>query len=121
MKEIPDRDQILSLAEASHLIPTAGNKPPSTMTLYRWTRGVRGVTLPSLRFGRRICIRYGDLLEFAEALARTYERAPVKATPPPRKPKTHRSTAQRAEAIEAAEKRLQAAGYMTTPEDPLDE
>ncbi|OQB43291.1 MAG: hypothetical protein BWY09_00227 [Candidatus Hydrogenedentes bacterium ADurb.Bin179] len=121
MKKIPDHDQLLSLAEATHVIPTAGGRPPAVMTLYRWTRGVRGVTLPSLRFGRRICVRYGDLIRFAEELAQTYEKPSVATVSTPRKQKACRSTAQRAKAIEAAEAHLQAAGFMTAPEDPTHE
>ena len=108
-----DNTTFLSLADAAKRVPTSSGRPPSTMTLYRWiTKGVHGVVLEHRRFGRRIAVTPEALDRFSRALAEVWST--TTANPPAQshdKPK-RRSTAQRARAVEAAEKELHDAGMM---------
>ena len=46
----PEHEELLTLAEASHVIPTR----PDVRTIWRWLeRGCRGVRLDSIRIGGR--------------------------------------------------------------------
>ena len=112
----------LTLAQAAKLIPTSGGKPPSTMTIYRWaTRGVNGIRLKHMRFGRRICVTNEDLAEFARALAEVWltprERKARTAKPAEARTPKPRTAAQREKAVAAAEARLKARGCMSENRD----
>jgi hypothetical protein len=61
---------LLTLTEASKLLPTTNGKKIATETLWRWTqKGCCGVVLKHYRFGRRISTTLPDLLAFGEAVA----------------------------------------------------
>ncbi len=51
----PTNERLLSLTEASKVLPRIGGRKPAVSTLWRWRRkGLRGVCLEYLRVGRRI-------------------------------------------------------------------
>jgi hypothetical protein len=89
------REQIITLAEASHRLPGR----PDISTLWRWrSRGVRGVTLDSVVIGGRRYTSVEALERFAQALT----AAPRPPSPGP--------SAARQRQIAAAEAACEAAG-----------
>jgi hypothetical protein len=63
-------ETVLTLAEASKILPRRNGKRPSIGTLWRWARwGIKGVRLDYLRFGRTIVTSREALQRFFDALA----------------------------------------------------
>jgi hypothetical protein len=99
----PNTETLLTLAEAARLIPPRrANRPTHLSCLYRWTvSGCRGIILESLQIGATRATSREALSRFYAALtAQTQGKAPA-PTPAP---------AHRRRKIEAAERRLAAAG-----------
>ena len=97
-----NREQLLSLGEASRQFPPVNGRHPSPNTLWRWCRrGVHGVTLQYVRIGRRICTTPAACSRFANALAEADE--PLPKTDPERSVVNRRAAHERAEAELAAE------------------
>jgi hypothetical protein len=99
-------EETLSLCEAAKQLPRRrAGKRPNVATLYRWAQvGCRGIRLEVLNVGATKCTSMEALQRFFDRLTAQAEagRAPI---PAPRK-----ISAQRRKQIEAAERRLQAAG-----------
>ena len=67
--EIGLGEDLITLAEASKLLPKLAGRRIAICTLWRWcSRGVRGVRLAHLRAGRRIVTSRKALYEFFAAL-----------------------------------------------------
>lgn len=96
-------EQVVSLTAATKLLPERRRgKRPDVCTLYRWTsNGVRGIRLESIMVGATRCTSAEALQRFCDSLTAQADGGAV--APPPR-PKHRRKQ------IEAAEKRLAAAG-----------
>jgi len=94
----------LTLSEATKILPRINGRHIHTSTLWRWTRGLRGVYLQYVRIGRFIMITEDGLYRFFKELAkRDYERSrssKLKRRRRPRNYDTHRQRAiQESEAI----------------------
>jgi hypothetical protein len=98
-------EETFSLTEAAKQLPCRRKgKRPNVATLYRWTHtGCRGVRLETICIGATRCTSLEALQRFFDALTAQAERRPI--TPLPSK-----LTATRRKQIEAAERRLAAAG-----------
>ena len=96
-------ETLVSLAEAAKTLPRRrAGKKPNVATLYRWTsEGVRGVHLEFLQVGATRCTSVEALSRFFAVLT---EQAAGRPVTPPAKPHHRRKQ------IEAAEKKLSAAG-----------
>lgn len=67
--QIADQTEGLNLAASARRIGELTGHTPSGSTILRWCLiGIRGVSIPYQRCGRRICIRAPDLERFVEAL-----------------------------------------------------
>ena len=65
-----NREKLLSLGQASRWFPEVDGRRPSANSLWRWCRrGVRGVRLPYVRVGRRICTSPRAISGFCNRLA----------------------------------------------------
>lgn len=107
----PNKERLLSLAEAAKVLPPINNKRPAISTLWRWCRkGLRGVKLDYVRVGRNIATSHEALGRFFVALAAA--DTPLDEPPPPLPVPIPRrkSSTRRARSIERAERRLQEAG-----------
>ncbi len=63
-------EQLLSLTEATKVMPRVNGKRPAISTLWRWCRkGINGVHLEYLRLGRNILTTEAALFRFFAALA----------------------------------------------------
>jgi len=103
------REELLSLAEATKVMPRVNGKRPAISTLWRWCRkGLRGVHLDYVRVGRNIATTREALSRFFNALAAMDE--PI--TDPPRieRPLIRTTSRSRQQAIEEAERICQEAG-----------
>lgn len=104
----PEREELLTLTEATKVLPKTNGKRPAISTLWRWCRkGRRGVHLEYVRIGRKICTTRQALYRFFVAAAEADE--PLETPPPPRR-RRRRSAAAARRAHEEAERRLIAAG-----------
>ena len=91
-----EHERVLTLAEATRVLPRRHGKTVHLATLYRWhSRGLRGVRLETIRIGGRLCTSW-------EALQRFFERLSTGEVPPPTKP---------SRAATAAEKKLERRGF----------
>jgi hypothetical protein len=73
-----DTEQVVSLSEATKIVPPRNGKRVAFTTLLRWTqRGIRGVKLESLRVGGTLCTSKEALQRFFAALS----EQPQQATP----------------------------------------
>jgi hypothetical protein len=99
-------EQLLSLTDAAKSLPhRRAGKRPNVATLYRWCQiGVRGIRLEYSQIAGTKCTSKEALSRFFDRLTAQAEsgRAPV--------PQPTKISAARRKQIEAAEKRLQAAG-----------
>ena len=76
------REELLTLTEASKALPAVDGKRPHISTLWRWCRvGLGGVKLEYVRLGRRICTSRQALGRFAQSLADA-DAPPSSATRP---------------------------------------
>lgn len=105
----PQKECVISLSEAAAAVPLAGAKPHLS-TIWRWCRkGIGGVRLEYLRVGRRIVTSREALGRFFQAVAQLDDNsapAPTAGEPPVQE----RTTLQRKQAIERANRTLQKAG-----------
>jgi hypothetical protein len=101
-------EELFSLAEIAKSLPTRrAGKRPNIATLYRWTNeGCKGIRLEYSMIGATRCTSREALQRFFDALTARVEdqRATIPTIPPQRVP------AHRRKAIEAAERKLAAAG-----------
>ena len=107
----PNKEILLSLAEAAKDLQPINNKRPAISTLWRWCRkGIRGVKLDYVRVGRNIATSNEALGRFFVALAEADEPldGPREALPIPLRRREKPS--QREKSIKRAEHRLQEAG-----------
>ena len=107
----PNKEKLLSLAEAAKKLPRINNKRPAISTLWRWCRkGIRGVKLDYVRVGRNIATSHEAMGRFFVALADADEpldeSKETLLIPLRRRDKS----GQREKSIERAEHRLQEAG-----------
>ena len=95
-------ETIISLAECARRLPARrAGKRPHVSCIYRWTvSGCRGIILESIQIGATRCTSTAALAKFFAALTAQARGEPM--APPPAK--------HRRQAIQAAEKRLAAAG-----------
>ena len=104
-----EKETVVSLTEATKILPKVNGKRPSISTMWRWCRkGLRGVHLEYIRVGRNIATSREALNRFFTALAAADE--PV-GDPPAVNP-TNKPTppSHRRASLEAAEKVLERAG-----------
>lgn len=111
-----DKEQILSLTEATRAIPARNGRKPGVATLWRWCRkGVKGVQLDYVRMGRGIATSREALSRFFHALAeadRQVQEAPASiAVPPKSEP---RQSALRRASLAQADEIIARDGLMTT-------
>ncbi len=108
----PEREELLTLTEATKALPKMRGTRPAISTLWRWCRkGRRGVHLEYVRVGRNICTTREALWRFFVAAAEADE--PLVGEPPadsPRPRRRRRTPHQRRRAADEAERRLIAAG-----------
>jgi hypothetical protein len=69
-----DIEKLVTLTEATKLLPRVGGKRVHVSTLWRWCRkGLRGVNLEYLRVGSRIATSHEAMKRFFEALTQLDE------------------------------------------------
>lgn len=109
---ITQAEEIFSLSEAAGRLPRINGRRPHVSTLWRWCRkGLKGVRLEYVRVGSKIAVSRQGLDRFFVELAAA--DAAAESTPPPtqqpaaQKPRSEKA---RARAIEAARRKLKAAG-----------
>ena len=95
--------EVLTLTEASKILPRRNGKRPAAATLWRWCRfGIKGVRLEYIRCGRNIMTSRTALQRFFEDLARAdqsrQEPVPFRALP--------QATAKEVEARRAETRRI---------------
>jgi len=101
-------EQLITLTEATKLLPEVDGKKPAVCTLWRWCRkGLRGMFLEYVRVGRKICTTREALLRFFTDLAELDEQPPP---PPPLSTRTPVTSRQRQRALAEADAILQEAG-----------
>jgi hypothetical protein len=101
-------DELLTFKEIAKRLPTRRNgRPVSSNTIFRWaSNGCRGIKLQYVQVGANKCSTLKMVEEFFAALAQQYEAGrPTVSMPEP-----IRLPAERQRAIDAAKRRLQAAG-----------
>jgi hypothetical protein len=101
---------LLGLAEAARRLPKVDGRKVSIPTIWRWCRkGLRGVRLPYVRVGRRICVSPAALSTFFAQVAALDDRVPPPGRPASmgKRPITSR---QRQRALEEADRILERAG-----------
>jgi len=84
-RQIGPDERLMTLTEATGLLPRIDGKKVAVCTLWRWCRkGLRGKYLDYVRVGRRICTTREALLRFFTDLAELDERVEPDryATPP---------------------------------------
>ena len=103
-----ETETVVSLTEATKVLPKVNGKRPSISTLWRWCRkGLRGVHLEYIRVGRNIATSREALNRFFTALAEA--DAPLDNEPTPRPPRQP-SPAARQASLDAANRVLERAG-----------
>jgi len=80
----PD-EQLVTLTEATKLLPKVDGRKVAVSTLWRWCRkGLRGVALEYARVGRRVCTSREALLRFFNRLTDLDRRIPPDTRSQPR-------------------------------------
>jgi len=104
----------ITLTEATKRLGRFNGKRVHPSTVFRWTRGLRGVVLEHWRVGRKIVTTEAALQKFFTELVRA-DAAGQPATPAPRKRRPHRhpSSAARQREVDAANDVLRRAGILT--------
>ena len=103
-----EKDDLLSLAEATKVLPRINGKRPAICTLWRWCRkGLRGVHLDYIRIGRGIATSRQALNQFFNDLAAKDEPIVTLPRERPFPPVTSKS---RQLALQEAERRCQEMG-----------
>ncbi|MBN1555153.1 MAG: DUF1580 domain-containing protein [Phycisphaerae bacterium] len=104
-------ETLLSLAEATKVLPPINNKRPAISTLWRWCRkGLRGVKLDYVRVGRNIATSREALDRFFVSLAAVDTPLDSPSSVPPIPRSRRKIPTRRTKSIERAEHRLQKAG-----------
>lgn len=108
-----ENESILSLTEATKVLPSIDGRRPHVSTLWRWAmKGIRGgVRLETARLGRRVITSKEALQRFIVALSEAPEPQPAPPQPCSSLPKP-RSEAQRHHDVEQAKARLRKAGVL---------
>lgn len=103
-------EALVSLTEATKLLPPLNGRRPSISSLWRWCRrGVRGVKLEYVRVGRSLATSREALNRFFEALAAAdAPEDPPRPTPPA--PGQGLSAAARKRSLDEADRILAEAG-----------
>jgi hypothetical protein len=74
-RRISPDERLITLTEATKILPKVNGKKPAVCTLWRWCRkGLRGQYLEYVRVGRKICTTREALLRFFTELAEIDER-----------------------------------------------
>ena len=103
------REELLSLTQATKVMPQIKGKRPAISTLWRWCRkGLNGVCLEYVRVGRKIATSREALNRFFNALAETDER--MVSPPRPQRPAIRSTSRSRQRAIDEAERICHEAG-----------
>lgn len=99
-------EDLLTLADATKILPKSNGKRPAVSTLWRWAvKGVSGIRLDTRKVGGRLFTSREALERFTTTLADVGADARTRnALPKPRNPK------RRAREVAEAEKELAAAG-----------
>jgi len=107
---IGTHEHLLTLADATKVLPSINGKHHSTLTLWRWCRkGIRGVRLEYLRIGRAMMTSEESLERFYRAVA---QADPVLASVNNRVRRPRAVTpAKRQKQIDDAQRRLKEAGF----------
>jgi len=107
----PD-EQLITLTEATKILPKVNGKRPAVCTLWRWCRkGLRGVYIEYVRVGRKICTTREALLRFFTELAEIDERIePDRYSKPTFAKGTPITSRQRQRALAEADAILEEAG-----------
>ena len=88
----PEIEELLSLTDATKVLPRIGGRKPAISTLWRWCRkGLRGVSLEYLRYGRNIVTTRQALMRFFAALAQVDAQIEANAEPVARPSCLHRT------------------------------
>lgn len=106
---ISNSENLVSLSQATQILPVLGDKNVHPSTLWRWCRrGLNGTKLDYLRMGRRIFTSAEALDRFFTVLA----EKDVELLPPLHKPKpsSDNRTKKRVSEIDAAEQTLDREG-----------
>ena len=105
-----ENETLLTLTEATKVLPRLNGRRPAISTLWRWCRkGLRGVRLDYIRVGRNIATSREALSRFFSALAEA-------DTPPESPPKSRRcpelrpTSAARKRMLDEADRILKEAG-----------
>ena len=102
-------ETVVSLTEATKILPKVNGKRPSISTLWRWCRkGLHGVHLEYVRVGRNIATSREALNRFFVALAEADE--PLDHSQPAKPKPARGDSARRRRALDAADRVLERAG-----------
>ena len=103
-----EKEDVLSLTEATKVLPRVNGKRPSICTLWRWCRkGLHGIHLDYIRIGRCIATSRQALNRFFNELSASDE--PI-VTPPVERPFPPVTSKSRQRALEEADRRCQEMG-----------
>ena len=76
-----ENENILSLTEATKVLPKINGRRPAVSTLWRWCyRGLRGVQLEYLRVGRKVVTSSEALQRFFSNLVETDKKIEIKSS-----------------------------------------
>ena len=102
-------ETIVSLTEATKILPKVNGKRPAISTLWRWCRkGLHGVHLEYVRVGRNIVTSREALNRFFVALAEADK--PLDNAQPAKPKSAQTKPARRQRALDAADQVLERAG-----------
>ncbi len=105
-----ENEQLLTLTEATKVLPRLNGRQPAISTLWRWCRkGVRGVRLEYVRIGRNIATSREALGRFFNALARA-DQPPGKPRESSGQPDLRPTPAARKRMLDEADRVLKKAG-----------
>lgn len=96
-----ENEEVMSLTDATKVLPRVNGKRPSVCTMWRWCRkGLRGVHLDYIRIGRGIATSREALNRFFNALSEAdLPLTPVRREFPPVTSKSRQRAIQEAERI----------------------
>lgn len=111
-RQIGPYERLITLTEATGLLPRIDGKKVAVCTLWRWCRkGLRGQFLGYVRVGRRICTTREALLRFFTDLAELDERVePNRYAKTPSLKRTPITSRHRQRALAEADAVLERAG-----------
>lgn len=104
-----DSEAVVSLTEATKIIPPRNGRRVAISTLWRWCRkGINGVRLEYIRMGRNIVTSHEAIARFFETLAQADRD--LTQIPSTRRPPVRETPASRQASIEAANQVLKRLG-----------